>query len=194
MCLSGGQQIQKHSAGPAQVFLLERCQHTGVKLLGVMLFALIRVLLFATAWHDFPPVRLRPCGSGSCRCCNGEKKNIYIHTFFIKNLQTPTAPKHQTVFLSYKILALNIPLFTKSKRCAEVHCCGTNKLHICHNCSMCTGARNKKKTWMREKAFYHSGKDCDSLPTLVGGARHVMLVVMETAKKKGAVTVGSITQ
>lgn len=37
MCLIGGQKTQKHSAGPAQVFLLERCQHTEVKLFGATL-------------------------------------------------------------------------------------------------------------------------------------------------------------
>lgn len=74
---------------------------------------------------------------------------------------------------------------------------GVNKLwpghSYCHNCSTCAGARNKKKTRMGEKAFWRSGKDCDSLPPSVGGARHVM-VVMETAKKKGTVIAGNITQ
>lgn len=52
---------------------------------------------------------------------------------------------------------------------------------LVHNTGMLASA---KKTWIGEKAFWRSEKDCDSLPSSVGGAGHVMVVVMETERRK----------
>lgn len=122
----------------------------------------------------------------------------------IKKISKPQ--KHQNTKQCCKLLnqtlARNFPLFKNKNKFAEsqvkLRRYGVNRLwsghSYCHNCSTCAGARNKKKTRMGEKAFWRSGKDCDSLPPSVGGARHVMVVVMETTKKKGTVIAGNITQ
>lgn len=76
-----------------------------------------------TARHDFSPVHLRPCWSGSCCYCNGETMKENSNNNNNTSLNISLLPDRNTVLKDLGILKTLRRAFKADKTSAESSCC-----------------------------------------------------------------------